>query len=196
MKWIALFLLAPLLLHAADNEAAWSKPVKGLRARLFFLPSQEPEFDKTFDVMIELQEVGVETSMGRSHEAITVRFTSEDPPCSITDASGKILSPSVPLDMDYISSQWDLVLPTRGDLTFAIGASGDKRRAPTPGQTQSPGMPLRVGLGQAWLIPPTGGPYYLSGRLSISPHHFAHDPTPCHGWIGELILPPVEIPGK
>jgi len=193
MKWALVLILMPLLLQAADEEGAWSNPVQGLRGRLLISPSQEPELDKTFDVIIEFQEVGIETSLGKTHRDITVRFSQEDPSCSVADANGHAIPPMSPLDMDMLVRMWDLVLPEKGRLTFPIGAGGRSY----PGQAQPAGMPLRIGLIESWIIPTSGGPYYLSGTLTVArdTHPFTHE-EPYRGWTGTLVLPPVKLPEK
>jgi hypothetical protein len=199
MKWLLfLFLLTPLL-HAAGGEGAWSKPVQGLQARLVISPSHEPELDKTFDVILELQEVGIETSMGRTHDFITLRLMEkEEIGGSVADANGHPIAVSGPLDFDQFLRNWDEVVPPKGHLSFPIGSVGSKPHAPHPGQASAAGTLLGLGM-QEWIIPFTGGPYYLSGTLTVAkpprPLPSQHE-EPYRGWTGQMALPPVELPAK
>ena len=192
MKWLFfLFLLSPLL-HAADGDGAWSKPVQGLQARLVIAPSREPELDKTYDVILELQEVGVETSLGRRHDFIDVHFMErQEVTGSVAEANGHPIAASGPLDLDMLLRDWDAVVPPKGHLSFPIGSGGSKPHAPVPGQASVAGSLLGLGL-QEWIIPFSGGPYYLSGILTVSKSRT----LPGHHEVPQIILPPVELPAK
>ena len=215
MRWsFLLFLLLglPGLSTALGGDAspAWSQPVKGLRARLFTAPSHEPELDKTFDVWIEFEEVGIDTSLGLSHQKITIRFEPSQFAPQVTDATGGAPSQQS-WPGNFMTEAWDLVLPPNGRIAFPIGHGGSRPDRSASEVTPSTGKLLQLEPLSGWLIPPAGGPFYLSGffdapysvshslkfdgfKISMVPQPPEHLQKPYRGWQGTLVLPPIEIP--
>ena len=96
MKGLFLFLLTPLLLQAADKQVTWSQPVKGLRARLFILPSRDPDFDYSYQVYLQFENVGMVGNPGTIREERTFQFSEMDLALGITNAGGQKLAPKIP----------------------------------------------------------------------------------------------------
>jgi hypothetical protein len=211
MRWsfLVLLLLGFSELSTArgtDAAPAWSQPVKGLRARLFTEPSHEPEFDKTFDVWIELEEVGIDTSLGLNHQTLLIPFGRWQLALAVADSSERLLSQK-PLDGDFLSETWNLVLPPNGRISFPIGRGGSSPHRNLLG----PGRLLQLDPVSEWLIPLANGPFYLSGFFD-APYPLNHSPEaggfkntmtrsppdhrekPYRGWAGTLVLPAIEIP--
>jgi hypothetical protein len=189
----------------ADTAApVWSQPVHGLRARLYTLPSAEPEFDKTFDLWIEIQEVGVDTSLGTEHKAVTIRYVSDNSQfqVEIADSKGTDVPASVkaaggvdsPGPVDNVR---ELVLPPKGDLSFPIAYGGSSPHHPPPGGLTPKGRLLVFDTGREWLIPSDGGPYHLAASLVVSNSDGQmSNAVPYAGWKGTLVLPPIELPAR
>jgi hypothetical protein len=211
MRCLGLFLLvifftAPLI-ATADNAATpavqWSKPVHGLQARLYTMPSTEPEFDKTYDVWIEFQEVGVETSLGVEHKAVTIRYVSDNSQfqLAITDGKGNALSQSAPPPAgnvqtgDQVVTPQDLVIPPKGYRLFPIAYGGSSPHHPPPGAPTPKGRLLVIAPGNEWLIPPDGTPFHLAVSFVVSTQNGQFpNATPYHGWQGTLELPSIVLP--
>src|ERR1700679_707300 len=115
----AVFFASSLVIRADDaakkDDASWSQPVQGLRARLFTRPSTEPEYDKTYDVWIELQEVGIETSLGVTHKPVTIRYVGDNSQFQfeINDGKGAVVSEAASGPVDAAVAAQDLILPPK-----------------------------------------------------------------------------------
>jgi len=195
---------SPLIIRADDaapaaTDADWSQPVLGVRARLYTLPSKEPEFDKTYDVWIEFQEVGTETSLGVKHRAVTIRFLNDDSQLQVTltDGTGSQVSESGPGALGETAAVRDLVIPPKGDLTFPIGYGGSSPHHPPPGEPTPKGRLLIFASSREWLVPTDTGACHLAVNLEVTNVTGQYpDSPPYTGWIGTLELPPIELPAR
>lgn len=203
------FFASSLVIRADDtakkDDASWSQPVQGLRARLFTRPSTEPEYDKTYDVWIEFQEVGIETSLGVTHKPVTIRYVGDNSQFQfeITNGKGADVPEVAPapadaaVDVDKTVDAHDLVIPPKGDLTFPIGYGGSSPHHPPPGQPTPKGRLLIFDATRQWLVPFDTGPYHLAASLAVSTQGGQlPNAAPYHGWIGMLVLPPIELPAR
>ncbi len=169
---------ASLKLTSADN-AGWSKPVNGLRARLLVLDPQEPNprFCRFF---IEFENVA--DVMGQKH----IRFATRKIKLRVTNQTGKDLAIATTSSYDGLSPDWEAIaLPYAGVVKFQISF---------PGLGYNPATDkviIDVGAGAAWVIPQDDSIYYLSRTLSIAPEERDH---PYMDWSGVLDLPRVAIP--
>jgi hypothetical protein len=203
LLFTAVFLASSLVIRADDmakkDEASWSQPVQGLRARLFTRPSTEPEYDKTYDVWIEIQEVGTETSLGVVDKAVTIRYVGDNSQFQfeINDGKGADVSEAAPGPVDEAVGAHDLILPPKGDLTFPIGYGGSSPHHPPPGEPTPKGRLLIFDATRQWLIPFADGPYHLAASLVVSAAGGQlPNAAPYHGWVGTLELPPIELPAR
>lgn len=162
---------------ASGEATGWSKPVKGLRARLQILPSQKS--DSPFcRVFIEFQ--NVDDVAGQKK----IRFTPDKLDLRVTDKNGKEL-PIANGAYDGMSPLWEpTLLPYSGTLRFQISFPG-------LGYRPTDEVIIDVGSSKAWVVPQDGSTYYLSGSLSIRREKTDH---PYMDWSGTLDLPKVEIP--
>lgn len=187
VKWLGLLFLMPLLLHAADEEAAWSKPVQGVRARLYILPSHDPDFDYRYQVYLQFENVGVTGSLGLIREAKSFQYSEMGLALEVTDANKQKVATTGPGMSDQMIPEWNLVLPPGGNLSFPMGSiSSDWSLTITPFLT--------------WNLVPTGPmrPHYLSGTFTSK---FPRPNPPRNAnvrlnWEGTLELPPIEIPAR
>jgi hypothetical protein len=205
MKWIFLLLLTPLLLQAADEQVNWSKPVKGLRARLFISPNRDPDSDHTYQIYLQFENVGVLGSDGTISREETFQFDQGELALDVANVSGQGLpphpgwtihmSPKPPGAVDEPFAGYNLSVPPGGNLAFPIGyISGT-------GTEHIYCSPLFT-----WDLPATGtGTYYLSGTFSFSlKNAWPNVPAGTHptgrdwgirlNWEGTLVLPPVQVP--
>jgi hypothetical protein len=198
MKWLFLFLLTPLLVQAADEQVAWSQPVKGLRARLFISPSRDPDFDYSYQVYLQFENVGVVGSLGTIREEKTFQYSEMGLALDVTDASGQKLPLKVLGIFDGMIPSWNLCLPWGGNLTFPIGYISGRGKEH-----------LGITPFLAWDLPAAGsGSYFLSGTFSFAikkwavPHVPAGMRPPLRdsdirlNWEGTLVLPPIEVPAR
>ena len=81
-------------LRAADPASLWSKPAGDVQARLFVLPTTQKELDETYDVYIEFEETGVETSLGVEHKPVTLHFAKDQFQFTVTDSKGAAVAPA------------------------------------------------------------------------------------------------------
>ena len=184
---------------AKNDDATWSQPVQGLRARLFTRPSTEPEYDKTYDVWIEIQEVGTETSLGVTHKPVTIRYVGDNSQFQfeITDGKGADISEAAPGPVDEAVATQDLIIPPKGDLTFPIGYGGSFPHHPPPGEPTPKGRLLIFDATRQWLIPLDNSPYHLAASLVVSAAGGQlPNAAPYRGWVGTLELPPIVLPAK
>ncbi len=162
---------------SADN-AEWSNPINGLRARLLVLDPQKPN-SRFCRVFIEFENVA--DVMGQMH----IRFATRKLKLRVTNQDGKDLAIATTA-YDGFSPNWEAIaLPYGGVLKFQISF---------PGLGYNPATDkviVDVGAGAAWVIPQDNSIYYLSGTLSISPEMGDH---PYMDWSGVLDLPRVAIP--
>lgn len=170
--------LAMLVGCASHDEATWSAPVNGLRARLIVLPS-ETNRTPFCRVLIEMQNVADVAGQ------LKIRFNPDRLKLRVTDQAGKELQVangsydgSVPL--------WDpTLLPMGGTIKFRISFPGLGYHPDTDK------VIVDVGPLQAWVIPQDGSTYWLSGNLVIDHQVGDH---PYMDWSGTLELPKVAIP--
>lgn len=187
MRWIALLLLMPLLLRAADEEAAWSKPVQGVRARLYILPGHDPDLDYRYQVYLQFENVGVTGNLGLIREAKSFQYSGMDLALQVVDARNRKVAATSPAMFDGMVPVWNLLVPPGGSLSFPIGfVSSDWSLSITPFQ--------------AWNLASTGPvvPHYLSGTFTAK---FPRPNPPRNldvrlNWEGPLELPPIEIPAR
>jgi len=184
MKWISLLFLMTLIARAADEPVVWSEPVKGLRARLFISPGHDPDFDYSYKVYLQFENIGVVGSLGTIREEKSFQYAEVGSMAlDVTDARGVKLPVKVPGIVDYISRFSNLCVPWDGNLTFPVGhiSSGTSHLEITPFL--------------AWDLPATGT-YYLSGTFT-SKFPRPNPPRDLNirlNWEGALLLPPIKIP--
>jgi len=178
MKFSVLFLLlGACLVQAAEDDATWSKPEKGVRGRLLVLPSAKP--DSPFcRVFIELQNVGDVAGQ------ITIRFSPEKLDLQATENNGKPLA-GANGPYDGMSPIWKPIsLPYAGTIKFQISFPG------LGYQPEKDKVIIDMGPGRSWIIPDKGA-YFLSGTFSVTRESSDH---PYMDWSGKLTLPMVQIP--
>jgi hypothetical protein len=171
--------LAALTGKASVEDSPWSKPVKGLRARLLVLPSEKA--DSPFcRVFIELENVA--EVMGQKK----IRFSPDKLSLRVSNKEGGELPPPTDVDYDGMSPLWETIaLPYAGSLKFQISF---------PGVGYHPGTDkviVDVGTDKVWVIPQDGTTCFLSGSLTIEDQKSDH---PIMDWSGTLDLPKAEIP--
>jgi hypothetical protein len=172
------FFLLILAEGAAAQEAAWSKPVNGLRARLLILPSDRR--DSPFcRVFIEMQNVS------NSGGQMRIRFKPDLIVFEVTDRSGKPLLKPNAVFWDGLVPGWETTqLPWTGTIKFQISFPG-------AGYRPTDKVVVDMGAGRTWAIPQDGGEYKLSGKLTIARQNGDH---PYIDWNGTIELPAVKIP--
>jgi hypothetical protein len=172
---LGLLLLFASSALASGDDPAWSKPVKGLRARLSVLPPQDTN-SPFCRVFFELQ--NVDRALGQKH----VRFSPERLALKVSNTNGTELAPANQ-PYDGVSPNWETIaLPYAGTIRFQISF---------PGLGYRPAVDkviVDVGPPRTWIVPQDGSKYFLSGSLSIEIDH------PSMDWSGTLELPAVEIP--
>jgi hypothetical protein len=174
---ILLALMAATVIASGD-DAGWSKPVKGLRARLLVLRSQKAN-SPFCRVFIEFE--NVDGAAGQKK----IRFAPDKLALRVTDKAGKEL-PVASGPYDAISPLWETIaLPYAGTVKFQISFPGLGYRPETDK------LIIDVGPGKSWVVPQDGSAYYLCGSLSIATEKADH---PYKDWSGILELPNVEIP--
>ena len=163
---------------ASGDEAEWSTPVNGLRARLVILPPAQTN-TPFCRVLLEMQNVG---DVAGQKE---IRFSPARLDLRIADSDGRELPVSND-PYDGMSPLWEpTLLPYAGSIRFQISF---------PGLGYRPTKDMRivdVGAGKAWVVPQDGSEYWLSGKLSILKEPGDH---PHKVWSGTLELPKVKIP--
>ncbi|HEY3857861.1 MAG TPA: hypothetical protein VGO67_26040 [Verrucomicrobiae bacterium] len=175
---LILMLLVTATVLASGDGADWSKPVKGLRARLLVLPSQKG--DSPFcRVFLEFE--NVDDVMGQKK----IRFAPDKLTLRVSDKEGKELSLANG-EYDGFSPNWETIaLPYAGSLKFQISFPG------LGYNPKSDKVIIDIGPRKVWVIPQDGSTYYLSGSLSIEREKSDH---PYMDWSGTLELPKVAIP--
>jgi hypothetical protein len=139
---------------ASGEDTAWSKPVKGLRARLLVLPSQKAE-SPFCRVFIEFE--NVDDVMGQKK----IRFNPDKLSLRVSDKEGKELAHAND-PYDGMSPLWETIaLPYAGSMRFQISFPGLGYR---PGADK---VIVDVGPDKAWVIPQDGPAWFLSGSLTI-----------------------------
>jgi len=185
MRWLLLFLLTPLLLHAADEEGTWSKPLNGLQARLFISPLRKgKDMRSHFDLFFQLQrrdDFGALMQVSYSPQMLVLRVVDQDGkewPGRGREVGGN--------QMVY---PWNpLILPREAFLSFPIGSSFRQGTGDTLGEY------LEFNFWNQWKIPPTSSTiYYLTGIFTIPavPRDYS---SANENWSGTLFLPKMEIP--
>ena len=174
-------ILLSLVISAAlapGDDAGWSKPVKGLRARLLVRPPQKA--DSPFcRVFIEFENVDDVAGPKK------IRFSPDKLSLRVADKDGKELALANG-SYDGMSPLWaTLALPFAGSMRFQISFPGLGFR---PGTDR---VIVDVGARKSWGIPQDRSTYFLSGSLSIEREKSDH---PYRDWSGTLELPRVEIP--
>jgi hypothetical protein len=179
MKYV-LGILLLVVSRAGDSgdDANWSKPDKGLRARLSVVSPSKA--DSPFcRVFIELENVDDVAGQKR------IRFSPDKLTLRVSDKHGKEL-PIANGPYDGITPLWETIaLPYAGTLKFQISFPGLGYQ-PTKDK-----VIVDVGSDKAWVIPQDGAQYYLSGSLMIEKEKTDHR---YRDWSGKLELPQVEIP--
>jgi len=171
-----LVLLVAATALAAGDDAGWSKPIKGLRARLV-VPSSMADLPFC-RVFIEFE--NVDDVMGQKR----IRFAPGKLTLRVHDKDGKELALANG-PYDGMSPLWETIaLPYAGSLKFQISLRG-------LGYSAKDKVIIDVGADKAWVIPQDGSTYFLSGSLTIEKGKSDH---PYMDWSGSLELPRVEIP--
>ena len=180
IKTLPLLLIFIALVNVSfAQEAEWSKPVNGLRARLFVLPPDKPDTPFCL-IFLEIQNV---SGVGGQ---IRIRFDPERLRVEVTDRKGTLLPKNNGVWDGGVPNWEPIALPWKGTIKFQISF---------PGAGYRPTDRMRVDMGpmQNWLIPRNGKIYFLSGKLTISPIKGDH---PYLDWSGTIDLPSVKIPGN
>ncbi len=179
MKYIlGLLLVAASVAIGADNDAGWSPPVNGLRARLVVLPP-ETLASPFCRVLIEMQ--NVDDVAGQKK----IRFTPDRLSLHVTDGTGKEL-PVANGPYDGESPLWEpTLLPYAGTIRFQVSFPGLGYRP------DADKVIVDVGPSKAWIVPQDGSTYRLSGKLAVEKEPGDH---PHMVWSGTLELPKVELP--
>jgi hypothetical protein len=166
-------------LAVAPSDAKWSEPVSGLRGRLIVERAKEP--DSPFcRVFIELENVDDVAGQKR------IRFQLERLSLRVVDKDGKALPPPTEVHYDGSKPNWEpIALPMEGAIKFRVSFAGLGYR-PNVDTTI-----VDIDGTQVWVIPQTGGPYYLSGSFTIAKEK--GDRT-YSDWSGTLNFPNAEIP--
>jgi hypothetical protein len=177
-RTLILLLLIVCAASALGDDAGWSKPVNGLRARLLVLPSEKT--DSPFcRVLIEFENVDDVAGQKR------VRFSPDKLSLRVADMDGKVL-PLANGPYDGKKPVWETIaLPYAGNVRFQISFPGLGYRPATDK------VIVDLDARQAWVIPQNGVTYYLSGTLSVEREELDH---PYNDWSGRLELPNAEIP--
>jgi hypothetical protein len=175
---LALVLLVGLTALASGGDVEWSRPVKGLRARLSVQPPQ-PTNSPFCRVSVEFQ--NVDDALGQKR----IRFTPDRLALRVRNKEGKEL-PLANGSYDGTSPNWETIaLPYACGIRFRISFPGLGYRAATDK------VIVDVGPRKAWVIPQDGSAYFLTDSLSIGREESDH---PSMDWSGTLELPGVEIP--
>jgi hypothetical protein len=170
-------LLAASASWASENDALWSAPVNGLRARLTILPAEKPG-SPFCRVMIEMQ--NVDDVAGQKK----IRFSPECLALHVADGAGREL-PVSSGPYDGMSPQWEpTLLPYAGTIRFQVSFPG-------LGYRSTDKVIVDVGPSKAWIVPQDASAYFLSGKLIVEKRDGDH---PHMDWSGELALPKIEIP--
>jgi hypothetical protein len=175
------FALLLVVIHGtwgAADEGKWSKPDKGLRARLHVESSQKSDspFCRVFIEIDNVDDVAGQKRLRFSPDKLTLR---------VIDKNGKAL-PSANGPYDGISPDWETIaLPYAGTIKFQVSFPGLGYQ-PTRDK-----VIVDIGANKAWVIPQDGSAYYLSGSLTIEKEKSDHR---YRDWSGTLELPEVKIP--
>jgi hypothetical protein len=183
MKWIFLLFAMPLFLHAADDDAEWSKPVHDLRARLVISPLKRGEDNRDhFVLSFQLER--------KSHgQLMEVAYTPDRLVVKVIDEEGKEI-PWNSIGGNRLLFPWKpLLLPSGASLTFPIAGSL------WGGSGQYLGEHIYFDSSfNEWMLPPHGTKtFYLTGEFTIpdQPRDFSNLNFV---WGGKLVLPKVVIP--
>jgi hypothetical protein len=172
---LILMLLMAATALAAGDDTSWSKPLKGLRARLLVLQQTNSPFCRVF-----LEFENVDDVAGQKK----IRFAPGKLALRVRDKDGKELALA---NGPYsgMAPLWEpIALPHAGSMTFQISFPG-------LGYSAKDKVIVDVGSQKAWVIPQDGSTYWLSGSLTIEKEKSDH---PYMDWSGTLELPRVEIP--
>jgi hypothetical protein len=211
MKWFLLVLLAPMIVHGADDHSRWSSPVDGLRARLYFAPGCDPDYDYNFQVWLQFENVGRTGNLGAIREDRNFVYSVMGLKLDVTDSNGRKLPRVGPAIVEEIIPSYNLCLPFAGNLAFPIGHGWD---TPPSYPASWGGVPLKpdqvrgkyfmISSDLGWIIPVAStGDFYLSGtysfsmkesRIPVGNRMVAKYPGGRINWEGTLVLPPVKIP--
>ena len=173
-----LLLLAASTALASGDEAGWSKPVKGLRARLQVLPYGKA--DSPFcRVFIEFE--NVEDVMGQKR----IRYATDKLALKVSDNGGKDLPKTLGMYDGLIPSWETIALPFEGSMRFRISFPG------LGWNPKTDKVIIDVGSHKTWIIPQNSSIYFLSGILTIEGEKTDHAYM---DWSGALELPKVKIP--
>ena len=178
MNLLTLNCLVLAALVGAENDAAWSKPVNGLRGRLIIEPAKEQN-SPFCRVFVELENVDDVAGQKR------IRFDTDKLSLRVTDSDGKALSVANG-PYDGRKPLWETIaLPFEGTIKFRVSFSGLGYK---PGLDRAI---IDIDGGKAWIIPQDASAYYLSGSLTIAKEKGDH---PHMDWSGTLELPKALIP--
>jgi len=178
---ILLVLLLLTTFLRADDEATWSKPVKGLRARLVIPAHQDLSSDRILRVCLELQ--NTQNTLGNRK----IYYQAGSLSIQCTDEAGHA-PPGQGVAYDDIEPVADpsqpLILPFGGTLRFPINHHGASYGDTTRVVLDLPG-------GVASILSSDHHTYFISGTLTIPPK--AGDGS-FMTWNGTLDLPKIPVP--
>jgi hypothetical protein len=198
---VAATVFASCVAMADDSTPAWSKPVNGLRARLFTLPTHDPGAGRTYDLWIEFEDVGVETGQELDHSPVEIYYMSDNSNLHlvITDAKGSNIPPTGAPIGDVIAGPKEFVVPAKGKLAFPILPGGPK---PTRSvESPADGTRLTLNIFTVYLIPFDRGPCHIAATFENSilmANRLSHLSSALfsRNWTGTLELPPIELPAR
>ena len=178
MKLLLYILLLGLPhLQMQGQDDAWSKPDKGLRGRLFVLPSEKPN-SPFCRIFIELQ--NTENVVGQRK----IKFAPEKLDLRVIDKDGNALT-TVKNPYDGMIPRWEpILLPYAGTIKFQVSFPGlgydeDKDK-----------VIIDMGPSHSWSIPLTGD-YFLAGTFTVVRESGDH---PYMDWCGSITFPAAKIP--
>jgi hypothetical protein len=181
----------PVLAAPMDTGPAWSPTVDGVHARLFTAPNKQKELDESYDIYIEFEETGIDTSLGLTHRPVTIHFDKSEFQFTVADSKGVTMDPTSHTG-GAAETGWDLVLPPGGKLSFPIGTGGGSPHLPAPGQALPKGKVLGFTKASDWLLLDSGGMYKVTAVFS-SPTAPPGPDAADKGWSGTLALPPISV---
>jgi hypothetical protein len=183
MRYALLLAIAMVSTTQAADDASWSAPVNGLRARLSVLPPTKP--DAPFcRVYIEFENVS--DVLGQKK----IRFDPGKLTLAVADQSGKKLAADAHGSYSATVPTWQpMLLPMDGALRFRISFPG------LGCKLRDNGVIVDMGPGRSWIIPQDGSTYRLSGAFTIEKEKGEIGSNSSRlDWSGTLTLPGATIP--
>ena len=184
LRCIALIVLMPILLRGDDEDAAWSRPVGGLKARLFISPLKKgDDHHAHFTLFFQLQHDS------RGWGNVEIDYKPERLTLTLLNQDGKVTAWNSVAGNRPEGPRTPLVLPQNAFLSFPIGNTMWQRSGAFLGEY----IAFYDNFNE-WMIPPhSAKAYYLTGEFNIPPAPRDLS-NPNFVWSGKLILPKVQIP--